>query len=292
MTLSLDAHPIRRHLSLLNEFLSNLSKKTRLSKNQIVFFSIFPLIIVLGQFMSYFSPDQTIHNYFTSRGNLVNTYFVKKGWLWTIITYIYMIYNKIKRKGFIHKKVLLYSILRVFLITLCWILFTQWCFGPPLMDKIFVLTGGQCSNIQQSRIPESLKHLFGTLLNSEDTTLLNSKSISSSTCKRLKGTWEGGHDPSGHVFLLTLSSSVLLFELVALYSDDDNLYNELLTSRTHPFQLLFHPLILTLMVVFMGLCMLLMTTIKYHSLQEQLAGLFVAFIAIWLVNIITDAIKF
>lgn len=283
----METHPVKNHLSLINDRLTNLSKKIHLSKPQIILLSVFPMIIILGQLMSYFSPDETIHNYFTSRGNLVNRFFVKQGWFWTLFTYFNIIYSKIKNR-IVQRKVILISILRVSLITICWLLFTQWFFGPPLMDRIFVLTGGQCTNIQESSIPLSLKNLFEISSNKNGLAenLLTSKSISSASCKRMKGCWEGGHDPSGHVFLLTLSTSLLILESIELYTSEDNLLEALLNKNLSWNQIIIHPTMLTLVVVVSGLSMLLMTIIKYHSFNEQITGLSVALVVIWAVNVV------
>lgn len=281
----METHSAKNHLSLINEHLTKLSKKIHLSKPQIILLSIFPLIIILGQLMSCFSPDETIHNYFTSRGNLVNRFFVKQGWFWTLFTYFNIIYNKVRRR-IIQRKVILISILRVSLITICWLLFTQWFFGPPLMDRIFVLTGGQCTNIQEASIPLSLKNLFEVSTNGNGLAenILTSKSISSASCRRMKGSWEGGHDPSGHVFLLTLSSSLLILESIELYTSEDNLLESILHQNLSWVQIITHPTMLTLVVVVSGLSMLLMTIIKYHSFNEQITGLSVALVVIWAVN--------
>ncbi|KAG0671675.1 Autophagy protein 22 [Pichia californica] len=242
-------HPVVGHLSKVNVILENISKKTHLTKLQILLFAIFPLIILLGQMMSLLSPDETIHNYFTSGGNLINKYFVKQGWFWTLVTYFNMVYNGIQKR-IIQKKTILISVLRVLLITLGWLLFTQWCFGPPLMDRIFLLTGGHCSNVQQSSIPTSLEKLFQRVsLNSEDiSNIFNSNCISSSSCRRLKGSWEGGHDPSGHVFLLTLSCCLLVLETIELYSEDNTL-QELLNKNISILQVIIHPIMVTTLVV-------------------------------------------
>ena len=281
-------HPVR-HLSLISKCLGSLSRRTHLSEYQILFLFVFPVIIVLGQLMSLFSPDETIHNYFTSRGNLVNTYFVKQGWFWTMLTYTNLVLTKAKKRV-LQRKSLLISIMRVSLITICWLLFTQWFFGPPLMDRIFLLTGGQCTNIEQSSIPGALKSLFEGTLPTTGGQSFSSRAISSASCRRLKGSWEGGHDPSGHVFLLTLSSTLLIVESIELYTREDNLVQEILAENLSWLQLIVHPIMLTLVVVLTGLSMLLMTIVKYHSLKEQLGGLSAALIVIWMANRIVKAL--
>lgn len=77
---------------------------------------------------------------------------------------------------------------------------TQWFFGPPLIDRGFRLTGGQCE-----------------LLKSEDARAEMGEMrvlLTSAACKAAKGKWVGGYDISGHVFLLVLGSASLWLEIL------------------------------------------------------------------------------
>ncbi|KAJ1877147.1 hypothetical protein LPJ66_012165 [Kickxella alabastrina] len=69
---------------------------------------------------------------------------------------------------------------------------TQWCFGPSLFDRFFVRTGGLCS------LPNGPKQLAPS---------------SMQVCRSAGGRWLGGHDISGHCFLL-IHSALFLFEEV------------------------------------------------------------------------------
>lgn len=91
------------------------------------------------------------------------------------------------------------------------------------MDRIFLLTGGQCTNIEQSSIPVAIKSLFEGTLHNTGGQSFTSRAISSASCRRLKGSWEGGDDPSGHVPFLTLSSTLMIVESIELYTREDNL---------------------------------------------------------------------
>ena len=90
--------------------------------------------------------------------------------------------------------------IRFGIITLWWIIVTQWFFGPPLIDRGFRLTGGQCE-----------------LLKSEDARAEMGEMrvlLTSAACKAAKGKWVGGYDISGHVFLLVLGSASLWLEIL------------------------------------------------------------------------------
>lgn len=295
-----EEHPFPKHVQTIGEKIHIISEKCKLSKHQLIILIIIPFIIIFGQIMSYISPDESIHNYFTSRGNLINTYFVKFSWFWTIVTYLNIIINKL-RKGSINNRKFILSISRVLLITLCWYLFTQWFFGPPIMDRVFLLTGGKCVDVDYNKIPEKIKHLFklsmSQISNNDNNIdidiekeLAYSNQISSATCKIYKGKWEGGHDPSGHVFILTLSVCLLIVETIEFYTIEDEIFHNFFNNVITLNQVLKSPIFMTMIVVITALSMLFMTVLKYHSLGEQLAGFSVSVFALWLVNRIIELI--
>lgn len=91
--------------------------------------------------------------------------------------------------------------LRWGVVTIWWIFITQWFFGPPFIDRGFVLTGGQCELLEAVKAGEAHMHkprLF----------------LTGVACKAVGGEWRGGHDISGHVFLLVLGSMFLLEEVL------------------------------------------------------------------------------
>jgi len=76
---------------------------------------------------------------------------------------------------------------------------TQWFFGPALVDRSFILTGGHCEGLP-AKIAENTAVQVATI-------------YSGRVCKAAGGYWRGGHDISGHVFILVISSASLLYEL-------------------------------------------------------------------------------
>lgn len=278
-------HPIGVHLLLVNNRLETLSKRTHFTKGQIIVCSICFFFILLGQFMNKFSPIETIENYFTSPGNIVNTYYVKKGWFWTIAIYFCVSFRYYSKET-VNKKLLIRSLLRVFFFTICWFFFTQWFFGAPIMDKVFVWTGGQCANVNQDKIPDALKRYFKVSADIAPD-LFQSAAVSSATCRLLKGNWDGGHDPSGHVFLLTLSVIILILESLELFSLDESYVSPLDKAFSWK-EFFLHPLIILGLAITLELTMFLMTIIRYHSFVEQLGGFAFAFLAVWLVNKVTE----
>lgn len=224
---------------------------------------IVPAVLILAQVSSWLSPDEMIHNYYTSSGNLINTWFVKKGWFWTSLAYFLVL---IKSPRFQRR-----SLYRFGLVTLFWILFTQWLVGMPLMDRIFIWSGGQCKLLTDPPVQ------FGASFHPNEDHHVSSL-ISSMACKKIKGTWEGGHDPSGHVFLMSLSVCVLVTELLSLYNlrQIQSEFHDIVRDRS----VVKNPSVLLVLIVFLSLMMLYMTGLKYHSISEKLSGLFVSYVVL------------
>lgn len=78
-----------------------------------------------------------------------------------------------------------------------WIALTQWFFGPALIDRGFTITGGAC---------ELAEHFEGTGGKREF--------VTGQACKIAGGQWKGGHDISGHVFILVLGGAFLGMEVL------------------------------------------------------------------------------
>lgn len=78
---------------------------------------------------------------------------------------------------------------------------TQWFFGPAIIDRGFILTGGQCDLLE---LAEARKAEIGD----------KSQFVRGVACKAVGGKWKGGHDISGHVFLLVLGSMFLFEEVL------------------------------------------------------------------------------
>lgn len=271
----------RKHLSAIDNVLTRLSFRTKFPRTQLVGLIVLPFFIIIGHLMNLFSPEESINNYFTSRGNVINKLFVKYGWFWTILTYSYLLYRK-HVEGVKNKATILKSITRVMIITCGWYIFTQWFFGLPIMDRIFILTGGKCDKISVDKVPHNLKHL---LRKSENHDHYDSYLVSSATCRIVNGSWGGGHDPSGHIFILTASINLLLLETLELWTTEGDLV-ENLSDFTFWQIIPIQPIFIIVSVVSLEMMMFLMTVIKYHTLGEQLGGYAFAVLVLWITNVI------
>ncbi|CAO1630870.1 unnamed protein product [Parajaminaea phylloscopi] len=131
------------------------------------------------------------------------------------------------------------SILRWSIATLCWLSFAVWLFGPSIMQRILTSSGGVCVPrddftsvgragdtfplpLPETRIDDAFCRAGSRGISKEERPELfrTAHAIVSdrSAGGKLRGSWKGGHDASGHVFILILSSLLLLEEFTPYLS--------------------------------------------------------------------------
>ncbi|RKF57723.1 FIT family protein scs3, partial [Erysiphe neolycopersici] len=187
----------------------------------------------------------------------------------------------------------LQGLLRYGIVTLWWIFVTQWFFGPPLIDRNFTLTGGECE-FSESRHSFKDQRIY----------------LSACACRAEGGNWNGGHDISGHVFLLVLGSMFLFEEVLhvvlprrqekrvvtmkdgviksAKIESDYHLPNEYLGLWTLGSKI-------AIGIATMCIYMLLMTAAYFHTwfeklILDQLTGFMVALAGVFIVYILPRVI--
>ncbi|KAF5021472.1 hypothetical protein F66182_6493 [Fusarium sp. NRRL 66182] len=265
---------------------------------------LFPAFLIFGTIFSVISPQtraspydpitQSHHqdpsfspSYFARKSNIFNVLFVKRGWAW--ITVAFLAFN------FSHPSTAaagrrLRACLRWAIVTGTWFLVTQWCFGPALIDRGFRWTGGRCE-LARREIE------FGDNSVGDKVTAV--------ACKAAGGKWKGGHDISGHVFLLTLGTAFLMQEVgwaVLRWSgkldeercvvmNDGALKSANVESDTSIGEGAEEPALglggkFAVGVMGLSLWMLLMTAIYFHTWFEKFTGLLTAFTAFYAVYIV------
>lgn len=244
----------------------------------------FTVNLFTGNIILAFSRPEEVYNYFNNSNNVLNQYFVKLGWAWnTVIVSVFYILHWTRSTratagllGATSAVALVAAVARYLAATVWWVLFTKWCFGLPLMDRIFLFTGGKCAAITEHRlVAHTGAPLAPHLLVRMPTGVYESTVLSSLMCRRLRGSWEGGHDPLGHVFLLVHSLLYLFFEthahwhlpaLLTLLHQASNRSNAWLLLRKYP-EL---PVLLLLVLWWF---MLLNTNMYFHLTAENFVGL-------------------
>lgn len=84
--------------------------------------AVYPFTMFLG-FLSNHPPD----SYFARKDNLINVLFLKFAWAWTSLAFFAHVARIPQKMG---------PTARYAVATVWWYLVTQWCFGPPIMDKV------------------------------------------------------------------------------------------------------------------------------------------------------------
>jgi Fat storage-inducing transmembrane protein len=184
-----------------------------------ILLSIYPTTLVVGSLFAILDPvsrsspyntatqshyANTAPSYFAKKSNVFNKFFVKQGWAWVTFSYLFFLFTH-PSTGPVGSLTVtprrLRGILRYGMVTLWWIFVTQWFFGPPIIDRGFLLTGGQCDLVE---LAEAGK------VEMDDTRQF----VTGVACKAVGGKWKGGHDISGHVFLLVLGSMFIFEEVL------------------------------------------------------------------------------
>ncbi len=185
-----------------------------------ILLAIYPTTLVVGSLFSLLDPAaraapyntttqshfaSTAPSYFAKKSNIFNQFFVKQGWAWVTFAYFFFLLSHPSAgppwQPFVGTARRTQGMIRHALVTLWWIFVTQWFFGPPIIDRGFRLTGGQCELAEQAEAG-NVEMDAGRQF------------VTGAACKAVGGKWKGGHDISGHVFLLILGSMFLFEEVL------------------------------------------------------------------------------
>ncbi|EED20045.1 inositol phospholipid biosynthesis protein Scs3, putative [Talaromyces stipitatus ATCC 10500] len=223
-------------------------------------------------------------NYFARKNNIFNLYFVKIGWVWITFAFLSLLLTRpyyTKAPGNLRGKRSVQALLRYAIVTCAWFLTTQWFFGPAIIDRTFVITGGKCE-----RLPAAMA-------NADDNTAWEDLKVvfTAAACKASGGLWKGGHDVSGHVFMLVLGSAFLALEVLGTSQSVSNgtaensqvhdkcesdgeytVVNE--HSSTDP--VARYSTKFVWVVIGLSWWMLFMTAIWFHTWLEKLSGLLIS----------------
>ncbi|KAJ5106640.1 hypothetical protein N7456_003315 [Penicillium angulare] len=238
-------------------------------------------------------------NYFARKNNIFNLYFVKIGWLWTTAAFAslllahpaYRSFSQSQQQTRVRRSIQAFS--RYALATTVWYLMTQWFFGAPIIDRSFIVTGGKCQ--------EALKQVEKAKADSNPTIQLETL-FSAAACKAAGGAWRGGHDISGHVFMLVLATAMLAFEAIGVGAFSFGWSTEGESGRERKASDPNSPrangqdegsdlgvkwsLRLVWGVVGLGWWMLFMTAIWFHTWLEKWSGLAVALSTVYAIYIL------
>ncbi|KAI9270888.1 Fat storage-inducing transmembrane protein, partial [Sporodiniella umbellata] len=132
---------------------------------------------------------------------------------------------------------------------------TQGCWGPSVIDRIYVLTGGGCQALQKDMAVSTLGPW---------TTILEQR-----LCRKVGGFWHGGHDISGHCVILIHASMFFWEELAWIFYDVERFLRIKKQNSLQYFSILA---IFALAAIWWF--MLFQTAVYFHGHFEILSGTF------------------
>ena len=267
---------------------------------ELVLLAGYPALLAFGALFSLLSPEtraapfdvlRHAHipafapSYFARKDNLLNILFVKRGWAWITVSFFVFVFT---HPALASQQRRARAAVRWGVVTTWWVFVTQWFFGPAIIDRGFRWSGGKCEVAVQA-----MEEGGGDV----------GDFVTSTACKAAGGRWSGGHDISGHVFLLVLGSFFLIQEVGwvtarwARYLEDertvvmhDGAVKGAGTDVSHGQRRTSEPPVVdkigdalgkggkfVLGVVALSGWMLLMTAIYFHTWFEKVSPLFTIF---------------
>lgn len=281
--------------------------------------AIYPGTLVLGSLFSILNatnrntpynttsqshPASQAPSYFAKKSNVFNVYFVKIGWFWITLAFLLLVFTHKSLGPSLRFQLTtrrIKALTRYATITMVWVFVTQWFFGPPIVDRSFRWTGGRCDVVMSDDAASQIK--------AEDMSKAE-QALTHAACRMIGGAWKGGHDISGHVFLLILGSAMLWLELLpavlrmegfregrkvvmsdgavksAAVETEDRQGNMNVPEAKE----LGVGIKVALAVAGLSWWMLLMTASYFHTWFEKFTGLMVAFTAVYAVYFLPRAV--
>ncbi|KXN85337.1 FIT family protein scs3 [Leucoagaricus sp. SymC.cos] len=151
-------------------------------------------------------------HYFARKSNFLNVYFIKKAWGWTSALF-FLLWTTSPPENRTARRALKWAIA-----TCVWIMFTMWFFGPSLLDRIIVASGGACvvrlPSGELATLPTDACFAGSTVGPASHPHFFSSAGELSTSNWTALPRLRKGHDVSGHVFLLTMSTLFLADQLL------------------------------------------------------------------------------
>jgi hypothetical protein len=216
-----------------------------------------------------------------SKANPLNVYFIKKAWGWTSAAFLLAWSTGPPSTRTASR------LARWLAGTAVWLVFTAWFFGPALIERIVLASGGECVVALPSggslSLPAEYCHAHVAVSPATHPALFASDLESSFS---LPSEWRAtprlrkGHDVSGHIFLLTLSILLLAQQLAPSFR---------LTRWSTP-----HTLAVCANVALIGIWLFASgtTSVYFHSPGEKITGYRACIFAIVFIGLSHDPIQF
>lgn len=200
-------------------------------------------------------------HYFASKRNPLNVYLIKRAWGWTTAVFA-LSYATAPPPARTADRLRKYALL-----TLLWVLFTRWFFGPALLERVVVLSGGECTLALPAggalTVPAAHCHTR-TVLAPATHPALFAGDVSALGLTDWSGVprLRRGHDVSGHVYLLTQAALFLADQLRPAFRAGHRRW-----GTVHGWALAAHVVLLAVWLFALGT-----TGVYFHAPFEKFTG--------------------
>lgn len=196
--------------------------------------------------------------YWARKSNWLNVYFIKFAWGWTSAAFLlsWLTSPAANRTSS--------RVVKWVVETGCWMIFTSWFFGPALIDRVIVASGGECiitvPGSDHITLPIEMCYTKSPISHLTHPTLFTDSFVPPRAGWTATPRLRKGHDVSGHIFLLTMS---ILF-----------LVDQLRPSLRLRVRTLSHTVAVVANVALIGLWLFASytTSLYFHSPAEKVSG--------------------
>ncbi|EGN99852.1 hypothetical protein SERLA73DRAFT_180098 [Serpula lacrymans var. lacrymans S7.3] len=198
-------------------------------------------------------------DYFANKANPLNVLFIKKAWGWTSAVF-FLLWLSTPSQARTKQPLLKWATE-----SLVWLVFTGWFFGPPVLERLILASGGECVAALPSGVVLSIPSEYcltkSTISPVTHPALFAASLVLPDSEWHTRPRLRRGHDVSGHVFLLTMSILFLADQLRSI------------SSRVQKPSLLYR-LAVNMNMVLIGIWFLasLTTSVYFHSPFEKFTG--------------------
>ncbi|EPS94403.1 hypothetical protein FOMPIDRAFT_1134408 [Fomitopsis schrenkii] len=154
-------------------------------------------------------------HYFANKKNVLNVLFIKRVWGWTSAAFLALLLTAPPATRTLRRLAQYAAATAVFLG------FTSWFFGPAVLERLIVSTGGECVvNLPDGAVvgvPTDFCYTRSTISAGTHPALFPASIVLPGADWRAVPRLRRGHDVSGHIFLLTMSTLFLVDQLRASF---------------------------------------------------------------------------
>ncbi|OCH85131.1 hypothetical protein OBBRIDRAFT_821642 [Obba rivulosa] len=202
-------------------------------------------------------------HYFADKKNPLNVYFTKKIWGWTTAGFVFLFATS-PLNARTKERVMQYLAA-----TCVFLAFTSWFFGPPVLDRLIANTGGECVlNLPTGAVvPVPNEYCY----KNENISPITHPALFATSLLVPDSDWHArprlrrGHDVSGHIFLLTMSTLFLVDQLKTTFKYSRG--NRAAWSPAHNWAI-----VANIFLVAISLLALYTTSVYFHTPFEKLSG--------------------